>query len=299
MTGIAAALAKSAASVESRGPADWSFLLSNGTRLSARLRLEDDWLALDVPLNGRHSKRSPWVLVRLNAELPGSCKLVHRPGSSLPTLATDLPLEGDADLTTRLGDACHGLAGAFARLDNKPDEDRGHPAATPEEDQDDLERLCSDAGWPLQKGNDGTLVVETGADLLEEGPDERRRFLGQGIIGGVPRRLQLQALSQGVRVWLTLARLGSLSAESRKAVGILLLRVSGAVRLARASVKKADAGSELQVEVGLPRTPSAGEIDHALSSVCVAATRCGPEVAALQHRFLATKYVELSTKTVS
>jgi hypothetical protein len=275
---IAAALDKWACTVDHKGPGHWSFSQSNGADLSGHLRQEDAWIALDVPLKRRQARRSPWALLQLNAELPELTKLVRRPGCTAPVLVSELLLQAGTDLTTRLGDALRRLAKAVAGTQGEL------PA-------NNLEQLCGETGWPCKKPDNGTIVIDLDSECLEEGSDERRQFLSRGIVGGAPPRLHVKEESRGVRVWLTLARVGSLPVQSRKAIGTLLLRVGGAIRQARATVEKTDDGSALILETFLPRFPSVGDIDNALSAVCIAASRCGPEVGALQHGGLATQYL--------
>jgi hypothetical protein len=294
---IATALDKWASTVEHNGPGHWSFSLSNGTDFSGHLRLEDDWLAVDVPLRRRQARRSPWGLLRLNAELPELTKLVRRPGRTAPVLVSELLLHGDADLTTRLGDAFRGLAKAVARLEGEHGSTDEEPAVQGEGHAYDLERLCGEIGWPCRKPDDGTIVIDLDSELLEEGSDDRRQFLGRGIVGGAPPRLHVREDPRGVRVWLTLARVGPLPVQSRKAIGMLLLRAGGSIRQARATLEKTEGGSALIFEAVLPHAPSARQIDHALSAVCIAASRCGPEVGALQHGALATRYLGMTRIT--
>jgi hypothetical protein len=90
------------------------------------------------------------------------------------------------------------------------------------------------------------------------------------------------------------------NAVSRLAVGVLLLSTGTVVRLARPVARVRGNAQGLGFAVELSPTPTAEELDHALSALSVACDTCGREVEALKEdpdlarEFLAMRHPQIA-----
>jgi hypothetical protein len=129
-------------------------------------------------------------------------------------------------------------------------------------DDDDLAQRCSDAGWTFTQRPDGELVVDLDV------PDG---FFQASVArhGGAQTCVSV-TLTSGVEFP---------APECEAAFWVLLLRIGGAVRMARAVTQATGGGVAAGFEVRFASAPVAGELGHALSALSIACRAGGREAA--------------------
>jgi hypothetical protein len=139
----------------------------------------------------------------------------------------------------------------------------------------DLRGLCEETGWKFTQRAAGKLAVdlETRSGFYQALVEER----GNGAVSAI----------------VDFAAGTSFGEESKRAIGALLLRASGVVRMARAVVKEEGEGESAAAgfEALFQTRPSAAELCHALSALAVACGLCGQATLAMQDEFVAENYL--------
>jgi hypothetical protein len=267
---IAAALAKCAVAVDRVGHGRWTFTLSNGTDLAARARIDDGWLLLDASLGpGSVTPARVWQLLRWNVMLAGGARFAVPPDRPGMRACAEVPLEEGIDLRRRVLDACAGLAAASDRLGGGPDEsDDAMPGAARDGEDGDLSDLCLESGWACVARETGRLAV----DLDVPGAFQQAVVEGRG---------------RGVAVTVPVAETAGDAAEPpasicEQALGLLLVRVCGIVRMARAAAEVRDGIPRARFEVVFGSRPCAAELAHAFAALSVACRIAGREAAVLR-----------------
>lgn len=288
-------LKKCAPSALRLGGGRWSLALVNGKSLGVTARAVEEWLLLDAPLTDRVDRAQLWDLLRLNRALDGASKLVLMGDNRSIHLRADVVLPRDEDfdgglqdecddhLTQRLLEACAAMKAAFRRF--RGQKERGEPGSISPLDASqqseikaaELKDRCADAGWPFIERSAEKLVF----DLETQG----------GFYQAV-----LEQHRAGARVWVELARWEALGELNRQALGALLLKTGGRVKLARPSVEENEALVAARFEIDFNAMPSPGELKHALSSLSVACTLCGREASVLQDEAVARAYLASSVE---
>jgi len=263
---IVAALAKQAAAIDAVGPGRWAFTLSNGSPLAARARVDDGWLLIDAALGAGAPPAAPasrvWEMLQWNATLAGGARFVlgpQRSGARGARVCAELPLDDEVDLGRRIGEACAGLKAAKRRMTGgAPDGGTCGDAAG-----EDLSALCHQTGWDFLDREPGRLAVDLEVPgAFQQAVVETREDLRVAV--SVP---VLDAAVAGT---------APPAAVCRQALGLLLVRVGGIVRMARAAAEPREGAPGARFEVVFGTRPCAAELGHAfaaLSIACRVATR--------------------------
>jgi hypothetical protein len=258
-TAVATALGMRAAGVDRVAAGRWAFTLANGTALAAQAQVGDGWLLLDAPLDGvGASPPDSWELLRWNAMLPGGARFALRPRLRA---RVDLPLDDGVDLSRRVLDACAGLEAARARLVHGPEgEDAGPPGVA---GAVALSDLCRESGWAFVEREEGRLAVELDVPgAFQQAAVEPH---GGGVVVAVP----------------VLEAAAAPSSVCEQAVGVLLLRVCGIVRMARVVAEARNGYAPARFEVVFGSPPCAAELTHAFAALSVACRIAGREASVL------------------
>jgi hypothetical protein len=281
-TAITESLRKCAPLVERVGQGEWNFILNNGSALLVGARACEHWLHLDAPLRCDAAQGlDAWQLLKLNRGLGGLSKLaLLQPGHTPLRVRSEIPLDEDVDLQRRVGEACAGLKSAAGRLHGEEKEeltriDSLATAEGPKEEQGgaELGALCAEAGWKFTERTQGKLAVEL----------ETRTGFYQAIME--------ESAGGAVSVAVEVASDDVLGENSRRAIGMLLLRASAEVRMARAVVRDKGEGSAARFETLFQTRPCAAEVNHALSALAVACGLCGEAAEAMRDEAVAGNYL--------
>ena len=265
--------------VERVGLGAWNFVLNNGSALRVGARADDQWLRLDAPVHaGPQPIQGAWQLLGLNAALGGLSKVVTVAGYPGLRLRAEIPLDEDADLQERVKQACGGLKAAAGQLHGEPHASEkkstwpeGAIKAEPT-DANGLRSLCEATGWKFTERTGSKLAVDL----------ETRNGFHQAIVEHEP--------SGGVSLTVEVASQPAFCEISKRAIGTLLLRASGLIRMARASVKQEQTAAA-NFEILFETAPTAAELSHALSALAIASGLCGRTVEAMRDEVVARNYL--------
>lgn len=300
---VADALERYTTGLKEIGAGTYAYALTNGTILSGTARVEDgEWVHLSVRLpatlgQGLCAGDRAWDLLRWNAEISGGGKWAlarGRDGRTAVALRAEIPLDEAADLPERVAQAFAGFKAVARHFQEGWDEGRGardgnetegngdrsaassvpRPPSLAAPGGVDLRQLCTEAGWPFNDRAAGRLAVP-----LE-------------VADGFCTALLEEDAGGGHRLTAELAACESMSPESRQAIGRLLLRASGALRMARAAAEEANGRAAVRLEVAWASPACAAELGHALAALSVGCGHlCGKEVLALQDERIAREYL--------
>jgi hypothetical protein len=95
----------------------------------------------------------------------------------------------------------------------------------------------------------------------------------------------------GVHFSVELVRSNAAEEASRRALALFLLTIGGALRMVRAFVQEAEGHQSYGLEVSLPATPAAEEIDHAMAALSVGYRMCAQEASVLLNAGAARCYL--------
>lgn len=257
---------EAALAIEALGPAaeatgpGWRLRLGREAR-APRIgaSVEDAWMLLDEPIE--RAVLSHESLAEANGRLRGGAKFALLPEDERVHVRAELPLQVGSDLAARLLEARRGcrLAVALARGEGELEGDAlpgagdpgGNGVVAPATD-DELSRLCEETGWVFNRRSSGELAVDLeGTEGFFQARVERR---ADGVV----------ALA---------AEIQDCDAEAsacREALGVLLLRCCGWVRMARAVGEPRGERVTPRFEAILAPAPSPAEISEALSALSVA-----------------------------
>ena len=235
--------------------------LPEGERTLVHAAVHDCWLHLSArPSSGPVGQPRVFettALLRRNAELTGGVKFAWVAADPDLRLQAEVPLDdGEAQARRRIAEACAGFAGAASTAGASRD---GVAISAP--DPADLRTAVAESGWSVRERPDGPLTVDLDV------PDV---FLQASV----------DAQDGVTRFAVELAAVEAAPSACREALALLLLRVSGAVRMARAVLPPASGAPRL--EVVLAGAPTAAEAGHALSALAVACRHCAREVEVVQ-----------------
>ncbi len=272
-------LKKISAKIRKNGFSTWRFTPRKKTSLRVTAQVDRGFFLLDAPIdNGRNchsnTSHSVWKLLQLNSITPGGIKFAIYGGSRSIRLRSEIPLVEDKEiLSHRILDACAGFEKALELCSRRADPGK-RAAADREPAGVDLPGLCVEAGW-VSSSRSGLEIVRLDVpDAFYEATlgDED----GRGLVASTP-----------------LATGSGWPGECRVALGVLLLSVSGHMRMVRASAEStAQSRTAVQFEAVLRASPSGSELDYGLSALSVACRMFGKEVRALLDRNVANSYLE-------
>ena len=216
---------------------------------------------------------APLQLLRCNAALPGGVRYALVGDRSSLQLRTDIPwaaliAHGSTLLAARVDQALLGFSGApvcspAPSHDAAREDDIDAADNDAESDFDSwLESLCDEAGWQAsRKGSDDARGEVASSD-------------GCGVVAIT--RAGSRTL---FRANLSCVELPADDSDCSRAIGLLLLRVTGGVRMCRPVLTSREDRSVLHFEVVFSETPMvAGEVDCALGALSAAAEECLREV---------------------
>jgi hypothetical protein len=276
-TTITAALAKCATSIDASARQRWAFTLSNGSELAASARVRDGWLALQAPLDAV-SPPTPdrlWELLASNATLGGGVRfaLGGRHGTSA---RAELPLDDEVDLGRRIIESCGGLKAASDLLRGTPETpvQRAAGELAPEA----LRELCRQSGWPVVERDPARFAVDLDV------PDA---FVQALVVPRADGSLSV------VTPLLAEGQPAEPAPICRQAVGLLLLRVCGVIRMARGAAERHEGTPQARFEVVFESAPCAAELAHAFAALSIACRVASREAAVLWgSERIARAYVE-------
>jgi len=278
---VAKALRACGADITATGYNGWRLRNSHTARSLCNVVLEDEWLALSKPVTRASipapGLASPLQLLRRNAGLSGGLRYALVGDRNSVQLRADIPWkalleQGPGRLAACIRQALLGFAAAPSYSPSCS------PACTrataqeisPQAADDDaasefdaqLATLCEEAGWPTsRKGSGGTRIEVALRD-------------GYGVV--TITRAGSGAL---FRSDLGCPDVPAGDSDSGRAIGLLLLRVAGGVRMCRPVLRNYQDRRVLQLEAVSGETPMvAAEIDCALGALSVAAEECLREV---------------------
>ncbi len=263
--------------ITSRGRDRWRVRTNKAGKSVCNVALEGEWLALsqpvtraDIPAPGL---AEPLRLLRCNAGLPGGLRYALVGDRNNPQLRIDMPWKallehGPERLAACIDQALLGFTAApswspAATRDAAQEIERqaaDNDAADHVDSQ--LTALCEEAGWPAsRKGSDDRGVEVALHD-------------GYGVV-----TIARAGADTFFRADLGYADVPADDSDSGRAIGLLLLRVAGDVRMCRPVLRNHEDRPVLQLEAMLSETPTvASEIDCALGALSVAADECLREV---------------------
>jgi len=272
-------LKKVSAKIRKNGCSAWRFTPRDNGGLRVTAQVDRSFLLLDAPIdNGQNCQSNTlptlWKLLRLNSITPGEVKFAIDGSLRSIRLRSEIPLVEDKEiLSNRVLDTCAGFKKALELYSRGADHGK-RSVAYREPTGVDLPSLCVEAGW-VSSSRSGLEIVR-----LDVPDDFYEATLGEdeewGLVASTP-----------------LATGSGWPVECRVALGVLLLSVSGHMRMVRASVKSTDqSGSALHFEAVMGASPSGRELDYGLSALSVACRMFGKEVRALLDKNVARSYLE-------
>lgn len=274
---VADALHISGTHITSKGQGHWRLRTVGPGKSSCNAVLEDEWLALSKPVTRGSipapDPATPLQLLRRNAALPGGVRYALVGDGDSLQLRADFPWKallehGPGLLAARVDQALPGFTGApeCAPTSAHDAAQETHRATVADDDGKDFESrlvaLCDEAGWQADCRSTDEPRVEVA--------------LGEGCGVVAITRAAIGAL---FRTELICADLPADDSDCARAIGLLLLRAAGGVRMCRPVLDAHDDRPALQFQV-LIGEPSmvAGEVDCALGALGVAAENCLREV---------------------
>lgn len=277
-TGVEAALRSAGCEIKARGSRRWEVRRAAEDPLAMLAEEDGAWLLLSVPV--QLNARNDWeLLIRLGV-MPPLLKLTLAPANGL-RLRADLAVADPGLLAKRatevIGDfpsALSALAGGSAGW--------AQGAAGPESMaaawRQPVEALLERSDWPYTTHGDGRVSVRL------EVPDGRPQAIVESVGAGV-------RLAAEVGAWPQLAE------ESRDALGVFVLTLSHALRLARGFVRRDEAGITAGFEVLLPSEPAVAEVRDGLGALSVACRLGAAELMALADSTVAREYLQVRGET--
>jgi hypothetical protein len=266
--------------IEPRAAGAMSLVLCDGRRVELRFHVEAGWAELTASLPGDLASSDPWEALASTVRVEGVAKLSLTPGGCGIEIRADVAMGDDADPAPALAAAVDDMRSLAAALAGSSG--AGTVAAAGES--------AIDAGPASGARVDlRALVSETSWSFVERDPDRLAVDLA------IPDRFQ-QAFITPSRSGRTLARatlaMGALpTAASRRALGVLMLTASTAIRLVRPGIVIEGADARLVVEAYLDPDPDAADLDAALGALATACRIAGREARALFDERVARIYL--------
>jgi hypothetical protein len=264
---ISKALEALGGSFDRIGPGQWGLALPGAGSEIVTARLAGSWLVIKGALDAGGKcmpvdQAAMWNYLARNAGLAGNAKYSIGDDGSVAAGA-EIPLEGlpSEIVSLRIGEAVKGVI--EARLE-PPDQSAGVPSCdNGGDDSTRLTDLCANAGWPFIERSGDRLQVELDPAGCPQAVIERRS-------SGVAIRVDF------------IAEEGAYPEDNRaSALGILLLRACGSLRMARAVTCRETPRGGVGFEVVFAGTPHPREVGQGLAALAVACELTWREVRAL------------------
>jgi hypothetical protein len=272
------ALQRVATDVTATAPGAWTFSLANGAIVPVRARLDGSWLEfVSTAPDSADSVRDDLSWLRLNAFLEGAVRAARPLGVATTQLRTDRHLESaDGTLQDNLADMCAELQGAWHGV-TEVDRESDRPAVAPPDHLDDqeVETLCTECGWPYKRLMNGDLQIDL----------ETRAGSFRGLLES--------SCTSGDRLVVQLAELTSPPTASDVAIARLAMALSATVRTVKSALIEREGAPVLAVTSPLHRR-RVEALEQAASALAVACQIAGREVRALKDEQLAARYLQLT-----
>jgi hypothetical protein len=274
---ITAVFRKCATFAQTTGNGQWKLAVANGKTIPVSAELLGDWLILDAPCEGPREAIDYWRLLALNGGLSGPGKLALLQDNL--RLRAEVFLADEESLASRPAEACAGIVETMAAIEWPTEGARsaGWPAMAARQTATEvrLSDLCKEAGWDFVERVEGVLAV----------PLETRVGFHQAFI---------EPSDTGARANVEIARAANLTETSRRAIGALLLRTAGRLRLARAAVEECGEQAVIRFEARPGPQSRAADLRHALAALSLACDICAREVAELEDERVAAGYLAIA-----
>lgn len=266
------------------GFAQWEVVSHSKSPLSLCAALEEGWLRIHADSGAEAGNGRLWSALRWNGWLAGSARFsLSRPDRSIGIQA-EIPLDNEAgtlpDFPGLLNAALAGftraallIRDASAREPHLNAKSAGGESVR--ESPLPLRQLLAETDWPFTERSEGNCMVE-----LESK-------------GGFYQALVETAPDGSLRASVELAAWETPAPASKKALAVLLLTSSGAIRMARPFVEENDGGIVAGLEIHFPPHPCPGLLDRGFSSLSTACRFLGREAAALNNLRIAEEYLAI------
>lgn len=274
---VAQALHACAANISAVGLNRWRLRDGKTRKSICHAVLEDEWLVLSKPMTKNPGPAplltAPLQLLRRNGDLSGGLRYALVNDRSPLQLRTDIPwraliTHGAALLSARVDQALRGFdaaptcAPALSRDAAQGDNSDGVADGISDDFRSRFETLCEETDWRANTKSSDDPRIEIS---LNDG-------CGVALVTQAGPRVLLRAN-------LHCADLPSDDNDRGRAIGLLLLRSAGGVRMCRPVFHSRVDRSDLYLEVVLNSTPLlAAEVDYALGALNAAAEECLREV---------------------
>jgi hypothetical protein len=232
------------------------------------------WLRLVQTVPVEASRLELWNVLRLNALAWGGARLAANPYDGRVIALADVALDDGADVSgfvAAAGDGMRALAGAVAAA-----RDEVLPAGVPtlnavEAEPGALATLLRDLPWSFVERSPRRAIVDL----------------------DVPDRFSQASVETSDGLWRAFVRLPApaTSASTRQALALMLLTLTGALRLVRACAVSAERTEVPTLEVSQPGPATGTALHHALSSLSVGVREVGAEARALNCDAVAEAYL--------
>jgi hypothetical protein len=254
----------------------WRALLSDDGPHKVSARVQDGWLLVRAPAPRRASRRAAWDLLRLNARVGRGARLALAPHDRLLVVLADLPLEDEVDLAALVADASDGLRALMRAADADTVE---YPTPEPPA----VESAGEAVPIPLS-----TLLQGSPWSFVERSP---RRLAVDLDVAGRFSQAVVEASCDRCRASVGLQTGPVSSARAREALGLLLLTLTGTLKMVRASVNGSGEAETPALEVSLPGHLTPVELHHALAALSIACAEVGAEARVLNSEEIAEAYL--------
>jgi hypothetical protein len=254
------ALKRHATGVKEVASGAWDLRLANGAVGACTARARPGWLTLDFVLPEPATPDDPWDLLHRNARTGAGVKFALDAADRTPRLLGELSLDLDepADLDQHVESLLARGEDASAELRLKKAQAEDRDGATPDVPPALVARCVEEAGWPFVERSEGRVAV----------PLEVSRRVIHAVVA--------PTAEGGVNVSAALTN-GEVppAGANRDALAVLLLTVTGWVRLVRAAaIEQPGGGVATRLETVLPPACGAQHVHHALSALSVACRLC-------------------------
>jgi hypothetical protein len=270
---LISALEARAVAVVQMAPGHWSFAPASAPGLRTTAKLTDDWLLVDAAVPEFAAGMSPWEAFAANALLPSGLKWCTGPSDGTLRLRAELPVLEQLSIVGAVQEVCAGLAAAVELLvpavaaqreaARRPQSAIRNPqwVAGATAAEVDLQQLCAETTWPLTLRGPATVMIELDVPgAFQQAVVELQP--GRGLVASLPVVSELPR-----------------SPVCAAAVGVFLLRITGAVRMVRAAMRASD--GFVCFEVVRAATPAPAELAEGFAALSVAWRCAGREAAVL------------------
>jgi hypothetical protein len=274
-----AAIAEACANCATRPSLEaWQALSSEAYPAPATARVEDGWLLVRVAAPPAAERRPAWDLLRLNATAGRSARLALDPHDRCVVVLADVPLDDDVDLAGRFADASGGMRALMhvvgGDFDGAACSSEGASGVEPADDiaPGALSAVLQGSAWSFVERSSHRLAVDL---------DIPGRFSQAVVEARGGRCLASVRLQSSV----------ALSARSREALGLMLLTLTGTLKMVKASVDGSNGAEVPALAIDLPGLLTPAELHHALAALSVACHEIGAETRVLNSEEIAEAYL--------